>query len=598
MSAEKHIRLLSDTVINQIAAGEVVERPASVLKELIENAVDAGATQVDVELVDGGRRKLVVTDNGRGMNRDDALLSIERHATSKIRAADDLVRIGTLGFRGEALAAIASVSRFTLTTRTAEDEAGTEILIDGGRFREVREAGCPVGTSIEVRRLFYNVPARKKFLRAPATELNHARQCFLVHALSRPEVGMTLKVDEKESFRLPAGDDMLHRIGALYGTSLLPSLKPVSLRMHGLKIGGFAADPTVHRRGRGDQLFVVNGRPAAAPLVYHALNRAYGDLIPKGRHAIVFLFLEIDPALVDVNVHPTKREVRFRNGAEVRDLVIEAVREGLRGSGSGADGAKASPAHSAGWTAPAAGRDSKTFSPLPAAGVFRTGELLRTEGAERRASAEEGRQPAQAPADSPAPPWQNARIRGQFGGLYVLLEAEGGLIILDPHAAHERVLYERFMREALEKRVQSQGLLQPVSVELPPRDAEIVARHVSLLVEMGFGVSEFGGAHFMVDALPDYLREGDPGELLLEVARALEAGGGHGGTETWAHEAVARAACRAAVKQRDTLRTGEIQGLLDALTRADMPYTCPHGRPTMIYISRSELDRRFGRAGG
>jgi len=341
MQSKPVIQLLPDQVINKIAAGEVVERPASVMKELFENSIDAGATQVDVEIIRGGRQLIAITDNGSGMDRDQALLSIERHATSKIRTEADIENIHTLGFRGEALSAISSVSRFTLITRPKEELSGTEIQIAGGKLLSVEDIGCPVGTRIEIRNLFFNVPARRKFLRAEQTELSHIRQLFLVHALAHPTIGMSLKVDERIVYNLPMAGKMEDRITKLYNTGFFEQLLPIEYSDGEHTITGFAGLPQTGRKDRQDQYIFVNGRPASAPVVYHALNEAYHALIAKGRFPAVFLFIEMAPSLVDVNVHPAKKEVRFRRPNPLRDAVVGALRKALafqepedRGQGS------------------------------------------------------------------------------------------------------------------------------------------------------------------------------------------------------------------------------------------------------------------------
>jgi DNA mismatch repair protein MutL len=589
------IQLLSDVVINKIAAGEVVERPASVLKEMLENSVDAGATRIDVELVDGGRKLISISDNGTGMDRDNALLSIERHATSKIRDVDDIEQIATLGFRGEALAAISSVSRFTLTTRPHDEDIGTEISINGGRMQDVRDAGCPAGTRIEVRNLFFNVPARRKFLRTDKTELSHARQLFLVHALAHPNVSMRLVVDEREVYNLPAGEGLEDRICELYNRAFFESLCPVDFGLNGVEITGFAGLPMSARRDRSEQHVFVNGRAAAAPVIYHAINQAYNTLLPKGRYPVLFLFVKMEPELVDVNVHPTKKEVRFRRPNELRDCVIEGIRLALRPAASESVVRAAPPRQ---FSDPIAAKPSAQLEmmdlPEMRAVVFpKSISHAQINSVQSNPAMARPATPVEQAGQQER--WAYAKIMGQVGGLFVVMEADDGLILMDPHAAHERVLYEKFMHSVEENRVKTQGLLAPETFDLQPADADIVRRNVELLVEMGFGVSEFGGDTFMVDAMPTYLKKGRPQDILTEVAHELETGGRRGGTQNWAKEKVAQAACKAAVKAHDALSLGEIQQLVKDLARAEMPYTCPHGRPTVIFMGFQELRRKFGR---
>jgi DNA mismatch repair protein MutL len=609
MTASAHIRLLPPDVANKIAAGEVVERPASVLKELVENAVDAGATQIDVEAVAGGTRLISVADNGAGMNRDDALLSVERHATSKIRTADDIQHIRTLGFRGEALAAISSVARFRLCTRQAADLAGTEVTISGGTLQNVRETGCPPGTSIEIRDLFFNVPARRKFLRSPQTEMVHVRQMFLVHALAWPEIGMKLTLDGRAAWALAAGSGTVERIRELFGAEIMGGVKPVHAAAREVTVSGLASLPTLHRGDRGEQYVFVNRRPATAPVVGYAIQEAYHNLLAEGRHPYIFLFVDLPPDLVDVNVHPTKREVRFREPAAVRDAIIRAIRESLAAAGPAFVQGRAetpAPAAIAPEVRPVAAQ--LRIDDLPAARVFsyprlppaggggEAGPAAAKPAAPGAGEAADVRAPAQTER-SPAgkSPWVWCRVVGQIGGLYVVLETEDGYVVMDPHAAHERVLFERYLAAVGRGKVESQGLLAPETVELAPRDALLVRKNLELLKQMGIGVAEFGGDAFVVDALPQGFAGIGVKDMLIDMARHLETLGERGGNTRWREEAIAQAACKAATKARDRLSLAEVERLVIELASAEMPYTCPHGRPTLIYTSFKDLAKRFGR---
>jgi DNA mismatch repair protein MutL len=598
------IQLLPDQVINKIAAGEVVERPASVMKELFENAIDADATQVDVEIIRGGRQLIAIADNGCGMDRDQALLSIERHATSKIRSEADIENIHSLGFRGEALAAISSVSRFTLVTRPEEELSGTEIQIAGGKMLGCEEIGCPVGTRIEIRNLFFNVPARRKFLRAEQTELAHIRQLFLVHALAHPECGMSLKVDERMVYKLPASGSMEDRIGELYSAGFFKQLLPVDHTAGDYRITGYAGLPQTGRRDRQDQFIFVNGRPAAAPVVYHALNEAYQALIARGRYPAVFLFLEMDPTLVDVNVHPTKKEVRFRQPNQLRDAVIAALQDALTIQES-----------SIGNTVPG-GSDGEKVElppPTPVRPKFETQKQM-DEILVQRASVEfqtpnaeaSGRKEAtpplpRAPApppetEKPQSPWGWCRIVGQLGGSYVVLETEDGYVLMEPRAAHERVIYEKLLNAAQSHTVAKQGLLAPETVELSPADAEIIRSGMEAMQELGFGISDFGGDTFIVDALPVQVQDNPVESLLVEIAGILEKTGKKRGSRELVREQIAQAACQTAVRSGDALSEQEIESLVADLSKTEMPYTSPRGRPTLIYTSFTELDRKFSRS--
>ena len=582
----QHIQMLPDHVINKIAAGEVIERPASVMKELVENAIDAGATQVDVEVVQGGSQLIAVSDNGSGMNRDNALLSIERHATSKIRTAEEVEAVSTLGFRGEALSSIAAVSRFTLITRPAAELSGTQILVSGGKLQDVLDAGCPPGTRFEIRNLFFNVPARRKFLRTEATELAQIRQLFAVYALAHPETGLTFTSDGRELYNLPGGSSLADRITALYSPSFLSNLRQLDYEVDAVKVTGFAGLPQTGRSDRSDQYVFINGRPASAPVIYHALNEAYHAVLARGRYPSAFIFITVPPALVDVNVHPAKKEVRFRHPVAVRDAVIASVQKALA------------------LEAPATARREPAFkfeAPKPAPRVEKQHELdIRSQetGIRKQEAAPNVLTPDSRPLTPPSSssPWKWCRVLGQAGGLYVVLETEDGIVLMDPQAAHERVLFEKFMHDLSAGKPSRQGLLTPEAIDLMPADAEALRRHLPVLDEMGFGISAFGQNTFIVDALPVHLQSGSPIVILSGIARALEKTGAVArATREALRETVAQAACRTSIKSKDSLSTEAAERLVDDLAKTEMPYTCPHGRPTLIFQSFTELNRKFGR---
>jgi DNA mismatch repair protein MutL len=596
--ADRRIHVLSDTVANQIAAGEVVDRPASVLKELMENALDAGAGRIEVDIQAGGIKRIAVSDDGCGMGRDDALLSVERHATSKLREAEDIACIATLGFRGEALAAIGSVSRFRLVTRPADSPSATEVTLAGGRLGDVREVGAPPGTTIEVRDLFFNMPARRKFLRAPETEAGHLRLAFLTQALGHAGVGMTLRIDGRPVYQLSAGAGLADRVRDLFGADYLARLRPVSHEHGTVRVSGFAGGPDAARLDRSEQYVFINGRPATAPTLAGALREGYHTLLASDRQPVVFLFLEMPSDRVDVNVHPTKREVRFRDHGEVRDAVVGALRRALAFDG-------------AALLAAGAAEPARPADPVPVAPTFSITDLppARAFRYPRLPLAPAGGPAPQGPRPGPGDagpasdgqtqhgnrqgPWEWCRILGQAGSLYVVLETADGLVLLDPHAAHERVLFERYMKAVAAGRVESQSLLVPESVELPPAAAQACRRHLELLRRVGFGISEFGGDALVVDALPALFGGASAARLLPDVISELETSGA--GRSRWSEESVAQASCKSAVKQRDRLSLAEIERLVLDLAAADMPYTCPHGRPTMIWLAYAELNRRFGR---
>ena len=609
------IRLLPDSVINQIAAGEVVERPASVLKELLDNALDAGAGRIEVDVVDGGRRLVRVRDDGCGMGRDNALMSIERHATSKLRDLKDLDRISTMGFRGEALAAIAAVSQFTLTTNRRGDVAGTEIVVFGGKVQDVRDAGAPPGTDIAVRNLFFNVPARRKFLRSAQTEYTHIRQRFFLSALSRPDVEFTLRTDDEETCRLRGGGDALGRVRDFYGEEVARALRRVSFGNGTVEVGGWAGAPPYSRADREMQVVMVNGRPAGSPILNYAIQNAYRDLLPGGRYAPVFLTVDLPGEMVDVNVHPAKKEVRFRRPTEVRDVVIEAIRTAVKeggiagrkfsvggggliprtrevrveGAGVGGGAAAGSDGGSgvggAGVPPPPMAFPPRVArqEPLPP-----PAEPVAPAGGEARGEA--------VPAGSagPAAPWTEYRVLGRTAGGYVVMETGEGIVLLEPRAAHERVLYEKWLEGIREGRVPTQGLLMPANVRLSPGQANAVRKAMGWLTTNGFGLSDFGGDSFLVDGLPIWLGDGEPSEVLSDLADHLMAGKGAAGTPSWVADVAAALAERGATGVKGKLDDAALRRLIGDLSKTEMPYTSPKGKPTVILWSWRELARKFG----
>lgn len=616
------IRMLPIHVANQIAAGEVVERPASVVKELMENAVDAGSTRIDVTVTAGGRKLVSVADDGCGMVHDDALMAIERQATSKIRTAEDIEHIHTLGFRGEALASIAAVSRFLLRTRPAACEAGTEVEVVGGTLHDVRECGCPAGTTFEVRDLFFNLPARRKFLRAFQTEQAQIRAQFTVQALANPAIAMSLRCDGQELHRLPPCTSFADRLRDVYGADLLEHLRPVEHRLGEVRVHGFASLPTWTRADRAEQFLFVNQRAAAAPILYHALREAYPPL-EGDRKPTVFLFVDLPPEWVDVNVHPTKREVRFRRPAEVRDALIAAVTRAL-GRAPATDEPTSPTPPPAPNPGPTPTGLPLASAALPAAPPRVAPELALPFGIPTTTGpGPQPPQPAPAPREPfgdrkrpPSPiagneaatpegavftapagaPWTWSRFLGRLGERYVLLETNDGYIVLDPKAAHARVLYEQLLRRDRAQPSLSQRLLLPQAVELPPADAQRVRSQLAIFQSMGFGIAPLDADAFLVDALPDVLGELPCRPLLLDVAKVLEEAGPRKGREHWREEAIARAAALAAVESAKRLDDAMVLRLVADLVQCQMPYACPQGRPTMVFTSYRELARRFGTA--
>ena len=589
------IRLLPEILASQVAAGEVVERPASVVKELVENSIDAGARKIEVIIRRGGISLVRVVDDGCGMDRDDALLSLERHATSKIRTAADLAAIATLGFRGEALPSIASVSRFRLTTREPEAIAGTEIIVAGGRIETVRDGGEAPGTQVEVRSIFYNLPARRKFLRSENTESRNIEHQLHLQATGHPEIAFAFVRDDRIAFQLPAAANLLERIRDLHGSELVERLLPVeepsvSAR---IRIRGLIGQAGVSRQSRAQQLVFVNGRAIESPVLTAALREGYHTALMKGQFPVTFLFLDLDPAAVDVNVHPAKREVRFRDPAGVREAVVETIRKTLESGRRDwqqqfqrpvAPQEKIPPSVTA-QLAP----EPQLVEPVLSSFIS-SPEGLPDEGPRKPPEA----WPTEA-AINVASPSQQFQIIGILNKLYVLMENQDGLVLVDQHAAHERILFEELRRRMEEQGVPSQRLLLAQTFELAPRDAEWVERNAATLQKMGIGIEPFGQNAFKIDSLPTFLDVSDPVSFMRKVIDGLKSASNGSSPLRLGEDMIAKTVCRHAVKANDPLGYLEVEKLISDLLECDLPYCCPHGRPTMIQISLAELEKKFGR---
>jgi DNA mismatch repair protein MutL len=591
------IRLLSEHVANQIAAGEVIERPASVLKELIENSLDAGATQINIIARGGGRTLLQITDNGTGMSKDDALLCLERHATSKLRDSADLSAIASYGFRGEAIPSIASVSKFRLRTREAESLSGTDITVNGGRIVQVQEAGMAPGTQIDVRSLFFNMPARRKFLRTETTETAHLKHQLILAGLGRPDVGFTVGYDEMPQLRWHANQSLPDRIGAIYGHDYPDSLLPIAAVQGDLRLHGFIGKPGVSRANRGEEHVFVNQRPVVNRTIQFALQEGYHNALMRGRFPVAVFFLEIKPEAVDVNIHPAKREVRFHDDFRVRQFVVEAVQSTLRQF----QDAPITP--SLGADSPPDFNVEPAYEPavrLPLQ-VNPSPLQLRSEMTSVIPVQNELAMPAPRIHFQP-PPVSSAnrlslRLLGAVANLYIVAESPEGLILIDQHAAHERVLFEQMLRRVAKQEVLSQRLLLPATLNLPPREADFLKAQLPALNQIGLGVSLFGNDSFLVDSLPPMLKTSNLVGFMRTLVVELQENGGETRKERrLSEEIVARTVCRHAVKANDPLKPEEWESLLNDLLECDLPYTCPHGRPTMIQFSLAELDKKFGRS--
>jgi DNA mismatch repair protein MutL len=563
----RRIAILPDAVADQIAAGEVVERPASVVKELVENALDAGATRVRVALENGGKTLIEVSDDGSGMGREDAVLALDRHATSKVRSAADLVGVATFGFRGEALPAIASVSRFGLTT--SDGERGTELTVTGGRLDRVADAVRRHGTTATVRGLFFNTPARRKFLRSAASETRAAQDAVSTLALAHAGVGFELEVDATVRLAVPPGQTPEERLAAVWGRELAGTLVPVSYAAGGFRVEGFVQRPgDAQPTGRRTQLF-VNGRPFKDSFLLRAAEAGYRSAIHPGDRPSLYLSIEVAPGEVDVNVHPAKLEVRFRDRIGVERVIEEAVRHAL--------GALVAAAPVGEWR------------PLPAAAPAGPGapasswaeELF---GTARGAAAE-------------APPEEAVGFQAplvQMFDAYILYEAPEGIVIVDQHSAHERVLYEAVLGQLTGADAPAQRLLLPLTLELTDEELDAVERHDEQLRRVGFEAEAFGGRAVVLHAVPSPHPRFDAGacfrELMADLAR-----GRFGGWANRLERFAATYACRAAVKAGERLEQREMRELLLRLFATDLPPHDVHGRATIVQLPREELERRFGR---
>jgi DNA mismatch repair protein MutL len=571
------VRILSDRVANQIAAGEVIERPAAVVKELVENALDAGATRIAVQFAHAGRSMIQVEDNGHGMAPDDARAALERHATSKISDAADLDRLATFGFRGEALPSIASVSRFTLRTREVGLDSGIEIAVNAGRVVHQKACGCPVGTRIDVEHLFEPVPARRKFLKTDRTESGHIVNCVRLYALACPAVSFSLSEDGREVFRSPECPGLPERVAEIFGRQAAEGLLAIDSAEQGMRLSGLIGGPGLGRATRHEMVAFVNSRPVDSRTISGALIESYRESLPPGRFPVAFLFLECDPAEIDVNVHPAKREVRFRREALVRGFVIRSVLGRLRES-AGQDAAPG--------PAPA---PLGIPGPLPAPFEGWAGE------------------PAQAPAeDSPAladPPAPAAeasreltlgwRFLGTAHGSYALFETSHGLVLLDRRAAHERIWYERLRRQFRDGGVAVQRLLLTISIELNPVASAVLGDHLGFLRAHGFEVAEFGRNFFLVEALPDWMEPGAADAFIRDLVGALREGRLPGSDLDLARDQLARLAASKAVRLAPVPGEAEALAMVRELFATSLPVSSPSGHPTYVELNHGELARRF-----
>ena len=598
------IILLDENTSNRIAAGEVVERPASAVKELVENAIDAEATQILVQLEEGGKRRIEVTDNGWGMTAEDSVLSLQRHATSKIRTSDDLFGIKTLGFRGEALPSIASVSHLTLATKTQTDTAGTRITVHGGDIESVSEMGGRDGTTVTVEDLFYNTPARLKFLKSTPTEVARAVDVVGQLAISHPCISFRLRHREQEMFSTPGTGDSVAALSAVWGREIARNLIPILFESPGLTVRGFICTPEHTRPGRSHELFFVNSRPIRSRLLGHAVEDAVRSLTPDGRYPIAAIFVEIAPDMVDVNVHPTKTEVKFTRDHEVHHAAGQAVKQALLSHGivptlgegfgrwAGGVGAASVP-HIASTQASIPDRE---FDALARTAI----EFFSPTESVRPLSESADQFDSQPPTPNGQRPFSEQlrgfRVLGQAKNTYIIALTDDGLAVIDQHVAHERVLYEYLTVKRKEQGIPTQRLTSPITLSLGAAEGSLLKQRLDDFAAAGWEIEPFGRDSFLVRTVPSFSRRKDVETLLKDMIDEL------------AHQSISRRlivqrehvtitnACKMAVKAGDPLTLEEMSGLLAQLADTENPYLCPHGRPIVITIPFHDIDRKFKRA--
>lgn len=647
MERTNRIQVLSSAVVNKIAAGEVIERPASVIKELLENSLDALSTRIDLEIEQGGTELIRIVDDGEGILSEDLPLAVTSHATSKLKQADDLFCVQTMGFRGEALASIAEVSKFCIRSRTADQEIGSQLAVDCGTRSEITPVGCPQGTQIEIRHLFCNTPVRRNFLKKTGTEFGYISDQFTRVALACPRMQMSLTHNGKNVYRLPATGDLLERLRLFFGSKMADQLIPVEAEHSGIRLWGYVGHPALNKATRKSQYLFLNGRYIQDRSLQHALNEAYRGLLMVGRHPVSFIFLEMPSDQVDVNVHPTKSEVRFRDGQLLFRLLLSTLRTKFlqsdlhselsvnqpRGAEQKSETKQAKveqdlvswakvqlekqiagPTNLQGHQQSSLGQVSSELG-LPAVGEHRPDQIKQSmpEFYGNHAgnpslpcpteSGQSVEQQAQAPGESTVEPasshldYTRPQLQAlQVDDCYIVFSTDQGLTVIDQHALHERVLYERFRHRILEGRVEVQKLLVPVTIEMEDKQLALLLDHQELLQELGFGVEEFGRGTIAVLSHPVFLGKNIIEEVIRDFAEKFDNSSNITRRELL-DETLHMMACKAAIKAGQKLTPEEILSLLAQRENVEDAHHCPHGRPTALILSREELDRQFGRLG-
>jgi DNA mismatch repair protein MutL len=586
------IRILPENITNKIAAGEVVERPASVVKELVENAIDAGCHEVAVQIEAGGKRLIKVVDDGSGMSRNDALLALERHATSKITTDADLYALTTLGFRGEALPSIASVSRFTLSTRERGEIEGTEIYAEGGRINEVKACGMAEGTSIEVRNLFFNTPARLKFMKSGETEAGHVAELLTRLALSRPDIRFSYHSDSKQLFRMTAGD-LQKRILELLGSDISKSLFPLEYEDGGVRVSGYISRPDCNRATTSHMYTFVNRRFIRDKVVQHAILQAYRNMLERGRYPLLALFIDLPDGAVDVNVHPTKHEVRFREQGRVHDIIQGAIETVLRSSpwlkSPSMPSTPHTPSTAVSRVAEVKESLARYSAEVPTQSTF---TAFKQGGIQKPAATIE----RQAPVVETGGFFSSLHVIGQLNAAYLLCQDGSDLVIIDQHAAHERIVYEQLRNEHDSNAVESQGLLFPEQLEFTHAEAALLKEREEELFTLGFELEHFGGKTWLLKAVPRLISGGNVIKTLRDILDELRQVDRTRSFATIRDNILATIACHSVIRGPHPLTTEEIATLLMRMDATDFASSCPHGRPVYRTITLPELERMFKRA--
>lgn len=613
------VMLLDENTINKIAAGEVVERPSSVVKELVENAIDAGAKRIEVETLAGGTSFIRVTDDGNGMDKEDAETAVLRHATSKIKSIEDIERSGTLGFRGEALATIAAVSHFSLLTRREGDELGTLLSIDGGKNKSVLSTGAKVGTTVKVEDLFFNTPARKKFLKTTQTEAGKINELLLKLSLAYPSISFRSLSNNKSVIATPGNGKLIDTIQSLYGKELTDALLSLSFESEDIKLEGFVSKPSMIRSSRSWQTLIVNGRVVGNKAVNKAIENAYHSLLPKSGYPFALISLTVPPASIDVNVHPQKAEIKFSDEGAVFKAIYKAVVEAVRSVGDNLAAVAANVQNAerhyttlgegrsvSEMTLPLGAVKSQTTYPRKAEepfGFVAEGGIDFVE-ARRIISGEKSVQPtisSYQPSLTELPSTDGEEIKpelsalvplGQVGVCYIVAKDENGLYIVDQHAAHERIMYDRFAAQA--QSIATQPLLVQPILSFGESEANLIEEHEALFAELGFETAMSGENEIRLLSVPVDIPVSEAQEVMREILSRLE-GSPHVTSAQIRHACIATMACRAAIKANEELNLKQMQIILTELSKTTLPYTCPHGRPTILRFAVDELAKMFKR---